>query len=314
MMRYSEDRLASFRCAQGERRIHIWEPAATAPRAVILAIHGGMAHGGDYVTPALYFRQHGIATVAYDLCGHQDARRVDIPGFHVFLDDSVLFLQWVKRSYPDVPIYVMGHSMGALIATHLGLGHFAGDAAIKGFILSSPYYVNAIKVSPVLLALSGVLGALAPRMKVPLASLTDMLTHDSTITARHHADERDGIRATEITVRFGNALTRAARAGGTYAGTHRCSPWWPAPIKLADADAGEAMLKLVPPALLTYQRHAQNYHENFNELNREQIFADILQWMALPAKFSPEQIPACPPGRAGGGGGYSLFLILSKTV
>jgi alpha-beta hydrolase superfamily lysophospholipase len=47
----------------------------------------------------------------------------------------------------------MGHSMGALIATHLALGHFAGEAAIKGYILSSPYYVNAIKVSPVLLAL-----------------------------------------------------------------------------------------------------------------------------------------------------------------
>lgn len=288
MMRFSEDRLASFRCAQGERRIHIWEPAqpaGAAPRAVILAIHGGMAHGGDYVTPALYFRQHGIATVAYDLCGHQDARRVDIPGFHVFLEDSVQFLQWVKRSYPDVPIYVMGHSMGALIATHLGLGHFAGDAAIKGFILSSPYYVNAIKVSPVLLALSGVLGALVPRMKVPLASLTDMLTHDSTITARHHADERDGIRATEITVRFGNALTHAQQGltARMPAWSHRLFAVVAGADQLADADAGEAMLKLVPPALLTYQRYPENFHENFNELNREQIFADILQWMALPA-------------------------------
>ena len=218
-MRFAETRLAGFRCGQAERRIHIWEPAAAPPRAVLLAIHGGMAHGGDYVTPALFFRQHGVATVAYDLCGHEDARRVDIPGFHVFLDDSVLFLQWVKREYPGVPIFVVGHSMGALIATHLGLGGFAGDAAIQGFILSSPYYVNAIKVSPVQLALAGVLGVLAPRMKVPLAPLTDVLTHDSAITARHHADERDGVRATEITVRFGNALTAAQRgAGGAAAG------------------------------------------------------------------------------------------------
>ena len=282
-MRFGERRLASFRCGQAERRIHIWEPA-TPPRAVLLAIHGGMAHGGDYVTPALYFRQHGIATVAYDLCGHQDARRVDIPGFHVFLDDSVLFLQWVKREYPGVPVYVMGHSMGALIATHLGLGHFPGDAAIRGFILSSPYYVNAIKVSPLLLALAGVLGALAPRMKVPLAPLTDVLTHDSAITARHHADQRDGVRATEITVRFGNALTHAQH------GLAARMPAWTQPLyavvagddKLADADASEAMLTSVPAALLTYRRHPQNYHENFNELNREEIFADILDWMQQP--------------------------------
>lgn len=282
-MRFAETRLAGFRCGQAERRIHIWEPAA-APRAVLLAIHGGMAHGGDYVTPALFFRQHGIATVSYDLCGHEDARRVDIPGFHVFLDDSVLFLQWVKREYPGVPIFVMGHSMGALIATHLGLGGFAGDAAIEGFILSSPYYVNAIKVSPLLLALAGVLGVLAPPMKVPLAPLTDVLTHDSAITARHHADERDGVRATEITVRFGNALTAAQRglAARLPAWNHRLFAVVAGQDKLADADAAEAMLKSVPAALLTYQRHPQNYHENFNELNREQIFADILDWMRLP--------------------------------
>lgn len=280
-MRFTEDRLDSFAAAQGvQRRVHVWEPLAS-PRAVILAIHGGMAHGGDYVTPARWFRQHGIATVAYDLCGHQDARRVDIPGFQVFLDDSVLFLAWVKQQYPGLPIYVMGHSMGALIATHLGLGYFRNDDAIRGFMLSSPYYVNAIKVSPVLLALSGVLGALAPRMKVPLASLTHQLTHDSAITARHYDDERDGIRASEITVRFGNALTAAQQ------GLAARMPGWTQPLfavvagddKLADADAAETMLQSVPAHLLTYQRHPRNFHENFNELNREQIYADILAWI-----------------------------------
>ena len=280
-MRFAEDRLATLRCGpQAERRIHIWEPAG-APRAVILALHGGMAHGGDYVTPALYFREHGIATASYDLCGHQDARRVDIPGFHVFLEDSVAFLEWIKQSYPGVPVFVMGHSMGALIATHLGLGHFARDPAIKGFILSSPYYVNAIKVSPVLLALAGVLGALAPRMKVPLASLTNMLTHDSAITARHHADERDGIRASEITVRFGNALTLAQQglASRVPAWRHHLFAVVAGADQLANADAAEEMLMTIKPALLTYRRYPQNYHENFNELNREQIFGDILLWM-----------------------------------
>ncbi|WP_373990465.1 alpha/beta fold hydrolase [Duganella sp. BuS-21] len=284
-MRFSEDRLTAFTAANGvQRRVHVWAP--DAPSAVILAIHGGMAHGGDYLTPALYFRRHGIATVAYDLCGHQDLRRVDIPAFDVFLDDSLLFLQWVKQQYPGLPVYVMGHSMGALIATHLALSRFAGEAAVRGYILSSPYYVNAIKVSPVLMALAGVLGALAPRMKVPLASLTDQLTHDGAITARHHDDERDGIRATEITVRFGNALTKAQQ------GLAARMPAWRQPLfavvagadQLADADAAEAMLKSVPAPLLTYRRYPQNFHENFNELNREQIFADILAWMAATAR------------------------------
>jgi alpha-beta hydrolase superfamily lysophospholipase len=280
-MRFSEDRLATLNCGpQAQRQIHIWEPAG-APRAVILAIHGGLAHGGDYVTPALYFRARGIATVSYDLCGHQNARKVDIPNFQVFLDDSVIFLEWVKQQWPGVPVFVMGHSMGGLIATHLALGAFANESAIKGFILSSPYYVNAIKVSPLLMALAGVLGAIAPRMKVPLEPMTDVLTHDAAITARHHDDERDCIRATECTVRFGNALT------GAQAGLAPRMKDWKHPVfavvagddKLADARAGEAMLRAIPPLLLAYHHYPQNYHENFNEVNREQIFGEIMQWL-----------------------------------
>src|SRR5476649_1628045 len=101
------------------------------------------------------FRQHGYATVSFDMVGHNGQRRVDIPSFDAFLDDAELFLAWVKQTYPGLPIFVMGHSMGGLIATHLGLQRFAGDPAIAGFIISSPYYVNAIPVPKVLQMLSG---------------------------------------------------------------------------------------------------------------------------------------------------------------
>src|SRR5471032_627327 len=265
-MRFSEDRLATLECAAGvERTIHIWEPAA--PRAIVLALHGGMAHAGDYVTPARYFRDQ--------------AKRVDIPGFDIFLDESTLLLQWIKRAYPGVPLFVMGHSMGALIATHLGLHRWRDDAAIKGYILASPYYVNAIKVAPLLLALSGVLAALVPRMKVPLASQTQLLTHDAAITARHYADERDHTRATEVTVRFGHALTRAQAglAAQMPAWRHHLFAVVAGDDKLADSEAGSAMLRSIAPHLLEYHHYPHNYHENFNELNRERIFSDALRWM-----------------------------------
>jgi lysophospholipase len=279
-MRFSEDKLALLKCSDlVERPIHIWQPER--PRAVILAIHGGMAHAGDYVTPALYFRAHGIATVSFDMCGHDGKKRVDIPGFDSFLDDAELFLQWVKRSYPGLPIFVMGHSMGALIATHLGLVRFAGDPDIKGFILSSPYYVNAIKVPKVLLLLSDFLAKVFPTMKVPLGSLTEVLTHDRAITARHVADENDNVRATEVTVRFANALTSAQ------SGLAGRLPAWGFPVfgvvagddKLADPAASQAMLKSIAPALLDYHFYPDNYHENFNELNRDKIFCQILYWL-----------------------------------
>lgn len=280
-MRFSEDRLARFKGRDGvDRTIHIWEPSQ--PRAVIMAFHGALAHAGDYVMPGLYFRNHDIAVVGYDQCGHDGKKRADIPDFDIFLDDAELFLQWVKKNYPGLPIFIMGHSMGGLIATKFGLERLKrSDDDVKGFILSSPYYVNAVKISPVLQKMSGLLAKLVPKMKVPVASFTDVLTHDAAITARHHVDEQDAIRASELTVRFGHALSEAQK------GLAAQIPTWRMPLyvvvagddKLADSKAAEAMLKTVGGDLLRYRFEARNYHENFNETNRADIFADILGWM-----------------------------------
>lgn len=279
-MRFSEDRLSRLKCSDKlERPIHIWEPQQ--PRAVILALHGGLAHAGDYVTPARFFRDRGIATVSYDMHGHDGKRRVDIPGFDVFLDDGELFLHWVKKNYEGLPVFVMGHSMGALIATWLGLERFPRDPDIRGFILSSPYYVNAIKVPKLLLMFSDVLARFAPTAKVPIGSFTNVLTHDRAITERHLADERDGIRAVEATMRFASALSSAQ------AGLPARISAWRYPLfavvagddKLADARASETMLKSIDSHLLEYHYYPDNYHENFNETNREKIFADVLRWM-----------------------------------
>lgn len=279
-MRFSEDHLDMLTCSDKvQRPIHIWTPEQ--PKAVILAIHGGLAHAGDYVTPALYFRAQGFATVSYDMVGHDGKKRVDIPGFDSFLADTELLLQWVKRKYPQLPIFIMGHSMGALIATHLGLGRFAKEPVIKGFVLSSPYYVNAIEVPAVLLKLSGILAKLFPTMKVPMEAMTDVLTHDATITARHHADEADNTRATEASFRFAAALLGAQAAlKGTLSG-------WRQPVfavlagkdMLANVAAAQTMFKTMPQHHLDLHFYPDNYHENFNEVNREAIYATLLEWL-----------------------------------
>jgi len=274
-MRFGEDAQDSFAGRAGApRTVHLWEPPA--PRAVLLALHGGMAHGGDWVTPARWFRAQGIATAAYDLCGHAAGRRVDIPAFDVFLEETSLFLAWVRARYPGVPVFVIAHSMGGLIAARWGLAQSAG---IAGFILSSPYFVNAIAVPAVLRHLSAVLAHMAPRMKVPLAALTDVLTHDGAITARHHRDEADGIRATEVSVRFAHALQQAQR-GLSLAGWHH--PLYAVLAgqdKLADTAAAQRLLADVPPQLLTCRVEPDNYHENFNEVNRDDVFGAIALWI-----------------------------------
>ncbi len=279
-MRFSEDRLDNLRCSDDvDRCIHIWEPEKVS--AVFLAIHGALAHGGDYVTPALYFKQEGIATVSYDMAGHDFKKRAHISAFEQFLDDGELFLHWVKKQYPGVPVFVMGHSMGGLIATYLGLQRFNDDGAIKGYVLSSPFYSNAVRLPAFQMFLSGVLSKLLPRHKVPLQSFTDTLTHDEAITQRHHDDEKDNIRASELTFRFAKELMDAQEQVSSLFAS------WDNPLLvivagsdyLSDSEGILKLLRSVDSSLVTSYVFPDNYHENFNELNREEIFKKILAWV-----------------------------------
>ncbi len=285
--RFSEDALDTLPCSDGvQRKIHIWGPAK--PKGVFLAVHGGLAHAGDWVTPALHFKKKGWATVSFDMHGHAERARVDIPSFQIFLDDMELFLQWVKTKYPKKPIVFLTHSMGALITAHFVLQRLPhGDAAVKGYIMSSPYFGNAVKVPKILVALSKPMAAILPKMKVPAPSLTDSLTHDADITRRHYEDEKDHIRAKESTIRFGNALLKAhADLAGIF---HK----WNQPLflvvagddHLADIKVTEALAQKINPKLLHYDLYPQNFHENFNELNRLKIFKDIEGWMKKTLKL-----------------------------
>ena len=280
-MRFHEDQMASLVCSDGvSRDIHIWQPEN--PKAVFVAIHGGMAHAGDYCTPALYFKEKGYATVSYDMNGHDRKKKVFIPSFDVFLDDLTLFIEWTKQAYPDIPLILMGHSMGALILTHYGLRRVTKlEPGIKGFVMSSPYYANAVKLPGIVESLSGVLSRFTPNMAVPIDDFTDFLTHDAEITARHHADAADDYRATAVSARFGGELLKAQQYLPDQVGrwNHPTIFFVAGDDKLSDDPECRRLIGMMNQKQVTMHYYPDNYHENFNETNREQIFELIDTWV-----------------------------------
>ncbi len=278
-MRFSEDRIEKLTCSDGIKRdIHIWEH--NDPRAVFLTVHGGMDYGGNYINPGLFLKEQGFVTVAHDQHGHDMKRKVYIPRFEVFLDDLELMLEWVKRNYRNIPIFILSHSMGGLITTHFGIRRFKGDPLVKGFISSSPYYVNAIKTPKIMEKLAGLLSVLTPKMAVPIEDILVHATHDETIYKRYREDEKDGIMAEKASARFASELLKAQ----AWIPDHIAA--WKYPMlaivagddKIANPTAARKLLKLIDPELITEIYYPENYHENFNEINREEVFAAILKW------------------------------------
>jgi lysophospholipase len=171
--------------------------------------------------------------------------------------------------------------MGGLIASHYGLRRMNLDPQFRGFIISSPYYENAIKTPKIMEKLAGLLAALTPRLTIPLEDITVHVTHDESIYHRHRADERDGIMATKASARFASELLKAQR----WIPEHIAG--WKHPLlaivagddKVADANATRSLLDQIDPGLLSELYYPDNYHENFNELNRDEIFTKILEWV-----------------------------------
>jgi alpha-beta hydrolase superfamily lysophospholipase len=267
----------------------IWEPGSK-PKAVFIAVHGGMAHSGDWVTPALYFAKKGIATVAYELRGHGMYRKYNpgaklllhVDSFADYRADMDSVVAWTAKRYPGVPIFILAHSLGGLIALNWELSDSKVKRQVKGYAISAPWLKNLVGIPAVLAALAKVFSVIWPTFASKTDLSVDVLTHDPEITRRHHADEKAELRATKGTARFLVEATRAQEWTSAHMAEWKKHPLFVVTAgqdKLADSAHAQEVLKKVPKKLLTLKTYDRNYHENFNELNRAEIFDGIYSWM-----------------------------------
>jgi len=94
----------------------IWK--AGAPQAIMLCIHGFGLHKGTYDSFAREMVKNNIAVYAIDVRGfgswvQKGVNEIDFDGT---LEDVGLTLKEIKRLHPDLPVIVLGESMGGAIA------------------------------------------------------------------------------------------------------------------------------------------------------------------------------------------------------
>ena len=104
-----------------------------SPKAVIFLIHGQNERAGRYRRFAEALVDAGYAVVASDLRGHGKtvaAQRpetqwgvpghmADDDGWNKAVRDLELVTQEAKKRFPGVPLYLFGHSMGSILAQNL---------------------------------------------------------------------------------------------------------------------------------------------------------------------------------------------------
>ncbi|MBR2546747.1 MAG: lysophospholipase [Eubacterium sp.] len=114
-----------YRSIDGEHKIHAveWGPK-DEPRAVLQLIHGMTEYIGRYDEFASFMADNGFCVVGNDHLGHGDS--VDSSddygyfreknGNRCLLEDIRTLRDMTREKYPEVPYFILGHSMGSFLA------------------------------------------------------------------------------------------------------------------------------------------------------------------------------------------------------
>ena len=116
----------TFLSSDGRTRLHgiSWVPEGAAPAAVLQIVHGVAEHIDRYDGFARFLNGHGVIVVGHDHLGH--GRSLTEGGTPVYfgrgntwntpVDDIYVLHTRIGEQYPDLPLLLMGHSMGSFLS------------------------------------------------------------------------------------------------------------------------------------------------------------------------------------------------------
>jgi len=117
--------------------LSVWKPEADI-RAVVLALHGMNDYRHAFADVGVHLAASGIATYAYDQRGFGETEWRGIwAGAERLVLDMETMAALLHARYPDVPLYLMGDSMGGAVLL-ASLGHNPGLQDVSGMVLVAP--------------------------------------------------------------------------------------------------------------------------------------------------------------------------------
>ncbi|XP_028638796.1 monoglyceride lipase isoform X4 [Grammomys surdaster] len=127
-----------------------WKPSGT-PKALIFVSHGAGEHCGRYDELAQMLKGLDMLVFAHDHVGHgqSEGERMVVSDFQVFVRDVLQHVDTIQKDYPEVPVFLLGHSMGGAISILVAAErptYFSGMVLISPLVLANPESASTLKV------------------------------------------------------------------------------------------------------------------------------------------------------------------------
>lgn len=279
-----------------------WSPAGS-PRAAVMIAHGLAEHGGRYARLAGALTGAGFAVYAHDHRGHGPACPpadlaffAERDGWRECLNDLHAVAQAIRAAHPGAPLVFLGHSMGSFMGQTYIAEH--GDA-LAGAVLSGSAGPppGILKVGKVLLAVERLRVGKRGHSKLiqalmfdglnkafePARTPYDWLSRDPAEVDKYAADPLCGFPLTaQIACDVAGALDELGSA--ELAGRVRKD----LPLYVFSGERDPVGVKIqglidsyraAGLRWLTSRIYPDGRHEMLNDINRDEVTADLLAWI-----------------------------------
>jgi acylglycerol lipase len=239
-------------------------------------VHGLGEHSGRYERFARGMARHDMSTYAVDLRGHgeSDGQRGHVDSWTQWVDDAAAFVAHVESQVTG-EVVPLGHSFGG--AAMLSTVRSGRLKHAKRFVLSSPALKLKAKVPGWKTSLGKVMANIAPRLAMENDVDAGTVSRIPEVVADYRSDP---LVHGKISSRLYVEWQRAARENIEHAGEIKI----PFLILAGTADRlidfeGSNELHERAPATSELRLLEGRYHEPFNDLGDEEVYALIAEWL-----------------------------------
>ena len=256
--------------------LHDWPLEHGRATAVVVLVHGLGEHAGRYPHVAERLNAWGFAVRAADQHGHgaSSGTRGGLPTANRLLDDLALVVDDARAACPGLPLVLLGHSLGGLVAASF----VARDVRpVDALVLSSPALDAGLSAFQRFLIAT--LSRLAPDLRVGNGLDLKYLSHDPAVAPAYRNDplchDRIGARLARFLADEGAVVQAAA-------------PTWHVPTlliyagedRLVSPAGSRAFAAAAPASVLSTICFPAHYHEIFNESDAASVFDTLQRWLA----------------------------------
>ena len=274
-MTIEQNQEGTFKGAEGlELYYQSWHPQSSA-RAVLVVVHGHGGHSGIFDRLVEYLVDCGYIIYSFDLRGHgrSPGQRGYINSWAEYRTDLRAFLELVKTKQPDLPLFLVGQSMGGLITSDYALRE---PNLLQGLILISP--ALGLGISPLRLLIGKMLSRVRPHFALSAGIDMSAGSRDLEVVA---ANARDSLRHSQGTARLATELLKTI----DWVNAHVEELQVPLLMLHGGADRvtllENSQIFFDNSTLVDKEMHEypNSYHELQNDLDYQEVLADMNHWI-----------------------------------